>query len=69
VLTSQIIIRIQEVAKANSINTAIDLRSSQMNLIYFRIISYCYRNHVDHESQKVANMIESLFELAKQNLL
>lgn len=69
VLTSQIIIRIQEISKASSINTAKDLHSSQMNLIHFRIISYCFKNHVDHQSQKVANMIESLFELAMQDLL
>lgn len=69
VLTSQIIIKIEAVAKAKLLDTSRDLTSEQMRLIRFRIISYCYKNKTDYESAKVVNMIESLFELAKQHLL
>ncbi len=69
VLTSQIIIKIENVARGMQINTATDIRQQQLKLIHFRIIAYCFKNQANYETQKVTNLIESLFELAKQNLL
>lgn len=69
VYTSQIIIRIEEVAREIGIDTAKQMALRDMRLIQFRIVSYCHKNHPDVDSPKVSNMISSLFELAIQGLL
>ncbi len=67
--TSQIIIRIEEVARSIMYSKSNRLNSRDMRLIHFRIISYCFKNDADFKDQKITNMIESLVELANQNLL
>ncbi len=69
VYTSQVIINIDNKAKSLGINPADDIKPSDMKLIQFRIISYCHKNRPPIESEKVDGMIESLFELATQQLL
>lgn len=67
-LTSQVIIRIDEVAKEIDVDKK-SLNKKYMKLINFRIISYCFKNSADPKSDKVAHMIRNLLELAQQNLL
>lgn len=69
VYTSQIIIKIEEVAREVGIDTARQMRLRDMRLIQFRIVSYCHKNRRDVDSPKVSSMISSLFELATQGLL
>lgn len=69
VYTSQIIIKIEEVARESSIDTAAHMSHRDMRLIQFRIVSYCHKNRPDVDSPKVSNMISSLFELATEGLL
>lgn len=67
--TSQAILQIENVAKKLNIDTSKDLEDSDIRLIQFRIISYCNKNNAASNSSKVMNMIETLLELASQNLL
>lgn len=69
VYTSQIIIKIEEVARENDIDTAGQISPKDMRLIQFRIISYCHKNRSDKDSPKVRNMISALLELSTQGLL
>jgi len=69
VRASQIILKIEDVARKNNIKTSLDLNPKMLQLIQYRIIGYCFKNDVNSEEPKVTSMIESLFELAKQNLL
>lgn len=69
VYTSQIIIKIEEVAREVGIDTARQMTPHDMRLIQFRIVSYCHKNRRDVDSPKVSSMISSLFELATQGLL
>lgn len=69
VRTSQIILKIEQVARNKNINTSKDINPKMLQLIQFRVISYCFKNEVNCEETKVTGIIESLFELAGQNLL
>lgn len=69
VYTSQIIISIDNKAKSLGIDPTDDIKPSDMRLIQYRIISYCHKNRPPIDSEKVEGMIESLFELATQQLL
>jgi len=69
VYTSQVIIKIDEKAKSLGIAPPDDIKPSDMKLIRYRIISYCHKNRPAIESEKVDVMIESLIELATQQLL
>lgn len=69
VYTSRIIISIENVAKTEGVDTAIDITATDMKLIQHRIVNYCHKNKADPDSEKVKRLIFSLLELAKQELL
>lgn len=67
-LTSQIIIRIDEITKEIQVDKK-SLNKKDMLIINFRIISYCFKNSIDPQSDKASHMIRNFLELAQQDLL
>lgn len=66
-LASQLIIRINELAKEHL--PYCELSSGDIDKIQFRVISYAFKNSTDPDSLVIQNMVFSLFELAKDGLL
>ncbi len=66
VYTSKIILKIEDIGRAEGIDTVHGIAPEDMNLIRFRIISYCHKNLADIDAPKVCTLIFSLFELARQ---
>lgn len=69
VYTSQVILKVEEIAQALNIDTSSGIHERHIRLIQYRIISFCHKNRPDVNSEKVASIIESLFELATQDML
>ncbi|ODS23538.1 hypothetical protein AB835_08525 [Candidatus Endobugula sertula] len=69
VLTSQIILKVEEVAKNNDIDTNKDISKKDIRLIYYRIINHCFKNNIRSNFDEVEKQVLSLLILSKDNLL
>ncbi len=69
ILTSQIILKVEEVAKVNDIDTNEDISKDAIRLIYYRIAAHCFKNNIQSDFNEAEKQILSLLILAKDNLL
>ncbi len=69
VLTSQIILKVEEIAKTNDIDTEKDIPKKDIRLIYYRIVNHCFKNNICSNFDEVEKQVLSLLILSKDNLL
>ena len=67
ILTSEVIIKVENLAKANFSTTVFSEESKR--LIYFRILSYTFKNNIASESEVIEKHILGLLSLAKEHLI
>ncbi len=69
VLTSKIILKVEDTANKLQINKNGEIPKNDLDLIYYRILSYCFKNNITDDFDRIEKQIESLLILAKDKLL